>query len=162
MRPFAPSLSVVFAVSIIVLACAGCVAEPEPQPMVTNVTSEVAPDDPNCIDYRAQAAVEGQPGLLVGRACRQKDGIWRVSEGPDGAPPQTIALYAPPQYDYDPWLAEFPIGFSLGNAVVFVDRQHHLHHVMAVRGLRRVYVANRGGLHPAPVRPAVVGGMHRG
>jgi len=158
MRQFVPVVSYI-------LVCSGCVAAPEPQAMVTSVTSEIASDDPNCRDYRAQAAGDGQPQEVVGRACRQPDGTWRVSEGPPSAPPQMIAIYVPPPYAYDPWLWEFPIGFSLGTGVVFVDRQHHLHHAMSVRGLQRYNIAN-GGLHFAPMHPPPGGaaqfGMHRG
>jgi hypothetical protein len=150
-----------------ILVCSGCVAAPEPQPMVTSVTSDIAPDDPNCRDYRAQAAGDDQPQEIVGRACRQPDGSWRVSEGPPSAPPQMIAIYVPPPYAYDPyaydpWLWEFPIGFSLGTSVVFVDRQHHLHHALSVRGLRRFNIANGGGFHSAPMHPAPGGAGHFG
>jgi hypothetical protein len=149
-----------------ILTCSGCVAAPEPIPMVTGVISNTAPDDPNCREYRAQATVDGQPQEVVGRACRQSDGSWRVMEGPPSAPPDMIALYAPPPYAYDPWLWEFPIGFSLGTSVVFVDRQHHLHHVHSVQGLRRINMAHGGGFHSAPMHPGFGGmehfGMHRG
>jgi hypothetical protein len=159
MRQFVPVLS-------FILICSGCVAAPEPQPMVSAVNSDVAPDDPNCREYRAQATVDGQAQEIVGRACRQSDGSWKVSEGPTGAPPEMIALYVPPPYAYDPWLWEFPIGFSLGSSVVFVDRQHHLHHAMSVRGLQRIQIANGRGFHSAPMHPALGGmdhfGMHRG
>ncbi len=159
MRQFVPVLS-------FILICSGCVAAPEPQPIVSAVNSDVAPDDPNCREYRAQATVDGQAQEIVGRACRQSDGSWKVSERPTGAPPEMIALYAPSPYAYDPWLWEFPIGFSLGSSVVFVDRQRHLHHVMSVRGLQRIHIANGRGFHSAPMHPALGGmdyfGMHRG
>lgn len=150
------------AVASFIFIGSGCVAAPEPIPMVSGVISDTAPDDPNCREYRAQATVDGRPAEIVGRACRQTDGSWRVSEGPPSAPPDMIAIYAPPPYAYDPWLWEFPIGFSLGTSVAFVDRQHHLHHVHAAHGLRRMNVARGGGLHFVPMHPAVGGGMHRG
>ena len=145
----------------VVLACSACVVAPDP--VVSTVAGEVAPDDATCRDYHAQATVDGQPQDIVGRACRQSDGSWQVSEGPAGGPPQMMIIYPPPPPSfYDPWLWDFPIGFSLGAAVVFVDRQHHLHH-MQIAGLRRFHLA-RGGIHAVPVHPAAGGmaGMHRG
>jgi hypothetical protein len=145
------------------LICSGCVVTPETQPVVSAVTGDVAADDPNCREYRAQAMVNGQAQDIVGRACLRPDGSWIVTEGPAGAPPQMM-IYPPPPpppYAYDPWLWDFPVGFSLGTTVVFVDRQHHLHH-MQIAGLRRFRLAAGGGIRPPmPVRPAY-GGMHRG
>jgi hypothetical protein len=140
----------------------GCVVPPPPQPVFLQVAGDVAPDDAKCRDYHAQATVDGQPVEIVGHACQQDDGSWRVTEGPAGAPPQVMIMYPPPPLAYDPWLWDFPIGFSLGTAVVFVDRKHHLHH-MQMAGLRRIYLPGRG-LHTAPVHPAVgtMGGMHHG
>ena len=156
MRQFAPVVG-------FLLACSGCVVAPQPQPIFSAITSDVSPDDPNCRDYRALATVDGQPQEIVGRACQQSDGSWRVVEGPTSAPPQMMAIYAPPPYAYDPWLWDFPIGFSLGTSVVFVDRQHHIHHVQTTNGLRRYHFAN-GGFHAVPMHPALGGavGMHRG
>jgi hypothetical protein len=156
MRQFASVVS-------FILACTGCVVAPEPQPLFSAVTSDVAPDDPHCRDYRALATVDGQPQEIVGRACQQSDGSWRIVEGPSRAPPQMLALYAPPPYAYNPWLWDFPIGFSLGASVVFVDRQHHFHHMQVANGLRRFHFAN-GGFHAVPMHPVSNGmaGMHHG
>ena len=53
MRQFASVVS-------FILACTGCVVAPEPQPLFSAVTSDVAPDDLHCRDYRALATVESQ------------------------------------------------------------------------------------------------------
>jgi hypothetical protein len=143
------------------LFCCGCVVSPEAQPIVSAVTGDVAADDPNCREYHAEAMVDGQPQDIVGRACLRPDGSWMVAEGPAGAPPQMMVIDPPPPpYAYDPWLWDFPVGFSLGTTVVFVDRQHRLHH-MQIAGLRRFHLAAGGAIRPMPVHPAY-GGVHRG
>jgi hypothetical protein len=113
----------------IALGCAGC-ALPQPvQPEISQVTTSVAPDDPNCIVYSAQAVGQTERTIL-GRACRQADGSWKLTEGLQGQPAQTLVYWPPPDAYaglYDPWLWGPPIGFSIG-AAVFVDRDHHLHH----------------------------------
>jgi hypothetical protein len=114
----------------VTLACSGCVPPP-PQPVFTQVASQVAPDDPNCRVYSAQATIDGRPQAIAGRACRQTDGTWRIAEGPPGQTPQFATVYAPPPYSYypyyDPWLWDWPIGLSLGTSAIFVDRDHRFH-----------------------------------
>lgn len=120
-----------------VLACAGCVAAPMPEPVISQITSRVAADDPRCQQYTARATINGLEQDIAGRACQQPDGSWRVAEGPPEQPDKYVIVYAPPAYSgypaYDPWLWGPPIGISLG-ALVFVDRDHrfhefhHLHH----------------------------------
>jgi len=116
----------------IALGCAGC-ALPQPvEPEISQVSTSVAPDDPNCIVYSTQAAVGQTERAIIGRACRQTDGSWKVTEGSPGQPTQSTLVYWPPPDAYvgiyDPWLWGPPIGFSVG-AVVFVDRDHHVHHI---------------------------------
>jgi hypothetical protein len=116
----------------VTLTCAGCVTQPPP-PMFSRVASQVAPDNPNCREYSARATVDGKPREIVGRACRQDDGTWRIAEGSPGQPASLVTVYAPPPYgawypSYDPWLWGWPIGLSLGPSVVFVDRDHRFHH----------------------------------
>jgi surface antigen len=123
MRPF-----ILFAG--VALGCTGCVAVPLSEPVITQVAMTAPRDNPNCRFYTAQALIDGKSEQIVGRACRQADGTWQITEGPPGEPDNMAAVYAPPTYanygDYDPWLWEPPIGLSLG-AVVFIDRVHHLH-----------------------------------
>jgi hypothetical protein len=115
-----------------VLGCAGC-ALPQPvEPEISQVSALVAPDDPNCIVYSTQAAVGQTEQAIIGRACRQADGSWKVTEGSPGPATQSTIIYWPPPDAYvgiyDPWLWGPPIGFSVG-FVVFVDHDHHVHHV---------------------------------
>ncbi|MCW3477844.1 flagellar basal body L-ring protein FlgH [Limobrevibacterium gyesilva] len=111
------------------LICAGCVAPP-PEPLISQATITTPPDNPACRDYTLQAIVHGEPQTIVGHACQQPDGTWRIVEAPQGQPAQSMMIYAPPPYAYypyyDPWLWEPPIGLSVG-AFVFVDRHHHFH-----------------------------------
>jgi len=124
----------------VVLACSGCVQAPlrPAEPVISQVTERVAADDPNCQEYTAQATVDGQQQEIVGRACRQADGSWRIAEGPPGEPTQFQTVYGPPlSYTYgsiypyypyyDPWFWGPPIGLSFGGSFVFVDRFHHFH-----------------------------------
>lgn len=116
----------------IVLGCAGC-ALPQPiEPEISQVSTSVAPDDPTCIVYSTQAAVDQAERAIIGRACRQADGSWKITEGSPGQPTESTMVYWPPPDAYagiyDPWLWGPPIGFSIG-AVVFVDRDHHIHRI---------------------------------
>ncbi|MBN9563784.1 MAG: hypothetical protein J0H14_24130 [Alphaproteobacteria bacterium] len=121
------------------LVCAGCVQAPPPsaQAVISQATERVAADDPACREYTAQATVDGRPQQLVGRACQQSDGSWRIAEGPPDQPMQFQTVYAPVSYPYgyplyypyyDPWFLGPPIGLSFGGGFVFVDRSHHFHH----------------------------------
>jgi surface antigen len=105
---------------------------------------------------------------IVGRACQQTDGSWRVAEGTPEQPGQYVAVY-PPAYGYyypgyDPWFWDPPIGLSLG-AVVFLDRAHHIHRFptfhrhFAHGGFGH---AGWGGFHPGLGHGGWGGGMHRG
>ena len=120
----------IIVVAGIALGCAGCALPQPAEPELTQVTTSVAPDNPNCILYSAQTVGQTGPTIL-GRACRQADGSWQLTEGPPGQPAQyALTYWPPPDSDaglYEPWLWGPPIGFSIG-AVVFVDRDHHLHH----------------------------------
>jgi hypothetical protein len=120
----------IIAVASIPLCCASC-AVPQPTPVISQVSTSVAPDHPNCIVYSTEASTGQTERQILGRACRQPDGSWKVTEGAPGQPPQAM-LYSPPPDAYwgvyDPWLWGPPIGFSVG-ALVFVDRDHHVHAV---------------------------------
>ncbi len=76
------------------------------------------------------ATINGQPEPLIGRACRQPDGSWRISEDVLGRASPTEVAYLPAPYAYpvqdDALLWAFPIGFSIG-IPFFVDVHHRLH-----------------------------------
>lgn len=135
-----------------VLACSGCVAAAPPEPMISSVTVTPARDDPACRDYTALATIGGTQQRVVGRACQQSDGSWRVREGTPQQPGQYMAVYpAPPYSYYDPWSWGPPIGLSLGSVIV-LDRDRHFHRF-------------RNFHHFAFDRPRDrfrVGGMHHG
>jgi surface antigen len=131
------------AVAGLILIGPGCVQAPlpPPEPVISQVRERVAADDPTCRDYTAQATVDGRQQEIVGRACQQSDGSWRIAEGPPGQPTQYQTIYGPPlsyaygssyPYPYYPYydsrLWGPPIGLSFGSSFVFVDRFHHFHH----------------------------------
>ena len=127
------------------LVCSGCLAAPEREPIVSQATMTTTPGNPACRDYTLQAIVEGKPQTIVGHACQQPDGTWRIVEGPPGQP---VTVYVPPPYPYypyyyDPWLWGPPIGFSVG-AFAFVDRHQHVHDF---RRFHRSHDFAAGGFH---------------
>jgi hypothetical protein len=138
--------------------------------MYSQVTSQVALDDPNCRDYTAQVTIDGLPQTIVGRACQQTDGPWRIAEGPPGQPTQFDTVYAPPSpsypyYDHYPWLWGPPVGLSRGATVLVIDRDHRFHRFWFPRRHNDFRFSHRhddfrfGGLHP---RFRGFGGTHRG
>jgi hypothetical protein len=157
-----------------ILACTGCAAAPPTEPVVSQVTTSVAPDYPDCRNYKATATIDGTERQIVGRACLQNDGSWRITEGPPAQPAEYGAVYEPPPYwvypGYDPWFWGPPIGLSLG-AFVFFDRDHHLHRFrgfphFATRGLHRDFdregfTGRERGFHGG-FGGGGFGGMHRG
>jgi hypothetical protein len=130
-----------------ILACAGCVAEPEPAPAVSEVTSRMVAADPSCQDYTARVNIDGTEL---------------------GQTDKSVIVYVPPATSgplpSDPWLWGPPIGFSFG-ALVFVDREHRFHEFH----LRR-FASRDGGLRDGGFRGgfrhgfehAGMHGMHRG
>jgi hypothetical protein len=86
------------AVAGLILIGPGCVQAPlpPPEPVISQVRERVAADDPTCRDYTAQATVDGRQQEIVGRACQQSDGSWRIAEGPPGQPTQYQTIYGPP------------------------------------------------------------------
>ncbi len=119
------------------LACSACTAVVPPEPVITKVTTAPPGEDPNCRDYTAQAVVDGTPRDIVGHACLQPDGGWKVTEGAPGDPSAYGSFYLPAPYPYvaaypypfgyDPWFLGPPIGLSFGT-VFFFDRNHRFHH----------------------------------
>jgi hypothetical protein len=114
-------------VTCLSLCCAACTLPPAPY--ISNVSTTVPPDAPNCQVYTAQVTVDGTTQPIAGRACLQPDGTWQIVEAVPGVPP-AMAVYTPPPYAYqafyDSWLWGPPLGFSAGG-FVFVDRHHHIH-----------------------------------
>jgi hypothetical protein len=101
---------------------------------VGDFQTQVSAADPNCHDYTGQAMIDGTQQQIVGHACKQPDGSWKVAEGTAAQPNQYVAVYpAPvyadgyyPGYFYgDPWLWGGPFGF--GTSFVFFDRRFHHH-----------------------------------
>jgi hypothetical protein len=113
---------------MLLLVCAGC-AHPSMPPVVTNVT--VAPNTAAtpCRDYSLAVTNGDKPQTVLGHACKQPDGSWRITEGPPEAPAQFQTVYWPPDavdYDDAPWLWDAPFGFSLGFPF-FLDVHRHFH-----------------------------------
>jgi hypothetical protein len=117
----------------VISACSGCVSAP-PQPVMSaGVNTTVAADDPNCREYTRGAVIGGQEQQLVGRACLQSDGTWKIVEGTSEHPAQIVTVYTPPPYAaypyYEPWLWGSPFGLGFGASFVFFNGHHHgFHH----------------------------------
>jgi hypothetical protein len=71
------------------LACTACVAAPPPEPVISQVTMNAGADNSDCRDYAVTATLNGTEQQVAGRACRQQDGSWRITEGPPAQPPGT-------------------------------------------------------------------------
>lgn len=104
-------------------------------PAISQVTTQVNPDNPYCRDYSAIATLNGQQQPVVGRACELADGSWQVTQGTPEQPAQVTIIYPPapypyPYYAYGPWPWWWGPSFvGVGGAVVFVGHRHfHDHH----------------------------------
>lgn len=136
-------MRILFSSAALAILCSGCVETPPPPPPlppvaasdVTNFQTKVSETDPKCHDYTGQATIDGKQEQVIGHACLQPDGSWKVAEGTAEQPNQYVAVYpAPiyyadgqyyPGYAYDwPWLWDASFGF--GTSFVFFD--HHFHH----------------------------------
>jgi hypothetical protein len=110
-------------------ACAGQV------PFNVSDTSLVATQiiPPNCREFTAQVAVEGQTQQAVGQTCLQPDGSWLVTLNTPGLPQQVYTLppqamyqvsYPGPYYGWNPWF----YGPLFVDGPVFVaNGVHHFH-----------------------------------
>lgn len=112
----------IFAATALALSCSGCVEPPPPPVVIAPVSAKVAADDPNCREYTAVATIAGEQQQIVGRACRQADGSWKIVEGTPEQPGQVILVYPPPSPDYAyppsyPWFWGPP--FAVGASFVF-------------------------------------------
>ena len=144
----------------IFLGCTAC-AVAGPPPVVTQATMTVSPGNPACRDYTVQANIDGKPQTVVGQACQQADGTWRVTEGLAGQPQQLVEAYPVPYpaYGYDPWLWGPPIGFSIG-AFVFVEHGHgHRFHDFHRPGGFAFHEFHHDGFHHAG---SIHNGFHHG
>jgi hypothetical protein len=126
------------------LVLAGCAAQTEqtapstayPAPAQTQMAQgSPESESQNCRDFTAQVMVGGQPQQTVGRACRQPDGSWQVTQNMPGVPqlvytlpPQAIHLYpySEPYYYWDPWFYGGPV--FVGRPVFVVHGFHRFHH----------------------------------
>jgi surface antigen len=87
------------------------------------------PDAAPCRDIAGQAEIDGVMQRIVGRACLQPDGTWRI--GQDSG---TVVVVPAPAYPYyDPWYWGPPVVVGVGASFIFVDRFHHFHHPDHVR-----------------------------
>jgi hypothetical protein len=144
-------MRVLFGSTALAILCSGCVAEPPPPPpappfaaaAVTDFQSKPSAADPNCNDYTGQATIDGKQQQLVGHACKQPDGSWRVAEGTADQPNQYVGVYpAVPAYYYPgdyyyggyyyggypydwPWLWDASFGF--GSSFFFFGSHFHHH-----------------------------------
>jgi surface antigen len=113
------------------VALAGCVAPVASQTQAYDAPSDAA----SCRDIAGQAEIDGVMQRIVGRACPQPDGSWRIVQdsGAVVVVPAAGYPYYPYSYYpyYDPWYWGPPVGF--GASFIFVDRFHHHHHMDHVR-----------------------------
>lgn len=123
--------SALVAATALALASSGCVESPPPPVVITPLSDTVAADDPNCREYTAIATIEGEQQQIVGRACRQPDGSWRIVEGTPEQPGQVILVYPPPSPDYVypypsyPWFWGPPFAFGASFAFFSGHGHHH-------------------------------------
>jgi hypothetical protein len=131
-------------------------------PVLSQITSVQAPDNGTCRDYSTVATLGGRQTPIVGRACQQPDGSWRIVErGPENVAPYVVTYQPTPglyeEYDSSPLWA-FPIGFSIG-LPFFIDRSNHFHRFNDFGHFRRVSgFEHRGGFGGSHDR----GGFHEG
>ncbi len=78
----------------------------------------------NCRAIAGQAEIDGTMQQIVGRACLQSDGTWRIVQSDDGS----VLTYPIADYPYaDPWYLGPPLFIGVGVGFIFVDRFHHFH-----------------------------------
>jgi surface antigen len=99
-----------------------------PLPVISHVTTQVAPDNPHCLNYSASANFGTVQEPIVGRSCELPDGSRQVTQGTSEQPAQVTIVYPPvpvPDYAaYDPWWWGPPF-ISMGPSFVVVDDHHH-------------------------------------
>jgi len=104
------------------LACLGFSA---PTLAQTYYDSSVPAGNSNCRAVVGQVEIDGTMQQIVGRACLQSDGTWRIVQSPDGSVP----WYSVVAYPYpDPWYWGPPLFIGGGVSFIFVDRFHHFRH----------------------------------
>jgi surface antigen len=123
------------------VALVGCAA---PVASQTVAYDAPAPDAALCRDIAGQAEIDGVMQRIVGRACPQPDGTWRIVQDSGAVvvvPAAGYPYYSYPYYPYyGPWYWGPPVGF--GASFIFVDRFHHFHDRDHVR-----FGRPDGGLH---------------
>ena len=78
---------------LVVLAACAVVAAPAAAQAPTGASE--------CREFTTQARIGGEMRPLVGRACRQRDGSWRMTEATIAPPPQAATVYPAPTYPYN-------------------------------------------------------------
>ncbi|KGV91162.1 hypothetical protein X897_3314 [Burkholderia pseudomallei ABCPW 30] len=114
-------------------------------------------DTSDCRAITGQADIDGTMQQVVGRACLQSDGTWRLVQNPDGSVPwYPLAAYPYP----DPWYWGAPFFVGAGTTFVFVDRFHHFHRFHRFHPMTPSHVGPPagGGVHHGPSRSGGMGG----
>jgi surface antigen len=123
--------------------------------------AQYQPNQPNadCREFTMPVVINGRQEQATGRACRQPDGSWQVTQQAPGAPemvytlpPQAIypSPYPYPYYWMEPWAFAPP--FFVGGSILFADGFHRFHH--------RGFIRDRG--HREEFHGGMHGGFHGG
>ncbi|MBY4697231.1 hypothetical protein K6W21_24470 [Burkholderia latens] len=146
------------------LVCVGCSMS-----VLAQTYDDSTDDGATCRAVVMQAEIDGAEQQVVGRACRQSDGTWRMVQAADGS----IVWYPDTAYPYtDPWYWGPAVFVGTGGRFVFIDRFHRRHHFDhfghhpghfegGVRG--RIGVPMGAGFHREPAFTGAhgFGGMRR-
>jgi surface antigen len=100
----------------------------------------------NCRAIAGQAEIDGTMQQIVGRACLQSDGTWRIVQSDDGS----VLTYPIADYPYvDPWYVGPPVFIGVGVGFIFVDRFHHFHRYNRFNQMNHYHVRGgyAGGFH---------------
>ncbi|MEN8513004.1 hypothetical protein [Burkholderia sp. RS02] len=135
-------------------------------PVLAQMDDELPDYGTNCRAVVAQADIDGTEQQIVGRACLQSDGTWRIVQSDDGS----VLWYPAAAYPYpDPWYWGPPLFIGAGVSFIFVDRFRHFHHFDHVDHFNRMDHRHFGmpvgsGFHRGPFIGGGghgFGGMHR-
>jgi hypothetical protein len=114
------------------LCSASCTTVVAPPPQQASIAASPASGQEFCREYTSKAVIDGTPQDMVGLACQQPDGRWKLVDGtappPDGpqaSPPPTVVYpYPYPYYYYYP----YPTYFGPSFGIFFGGRFGHHHH----------------------------------
>ncbi|KVD81744.1 hypothetical protein WS62_24520 [Burkholderia sp. ABCPW 14] len=108
-------------------------------------------DTSDCLAVTGQADIDGAMQQVVGRACLQSDGTWRLVQNEDGS----VLWYPVAAYPYpDPWYWGTPFFVGADTTFFFVDRFHHFHHFHRFHHFHP--------MTPSHIGPPMGGGFHHG